>query len=61
MQRLEVEFAFILARPLEGPRVTLLDVLNATDYVVPGLLRIEAARRPLRVDGDNSTSPWPEC
>ena len=27
--RIEVEFAFILARPLVGPNVTLFDVLNA--------------------------------
>ena len=40
--RLEVEFAFILARPLQGPGVTLFDVLNATDYVVPALELIDA-------------------
>ncbi len=40
--RLEVEFAFILARPLRGPGVSLCDVLNATDYVVPALELIDA-------------------
>ena len=40
--RFEVEFAFILARPLQGPGVTLFDVLNATDYVVPALELIDA-------------------
>ena len=40
--RLEVEFAFILARPLKGPGVTLFDVLNATDHVVPALELIDA-------------------
>ena len=40
--RLEVEFAFVLARPLRGPGVTLFDVLNATDYVVPALELIDA-------------------
>ncbi|MEP6719866.1 MAG: 2-oxo-hept-4-ene-1,7-dioate hydratase [Variovorax sp.] len=40
--RFEVEFAFILARPLNGPRVTMFDVLNATDYVVPALELIDA-------------------
>jgi 2-oxo-hept-3-ene-1,7-dioate hydratase len=40
--RLEVEFAFILARDLKGPGVTLCDVLNATDYVVPALELIDA-------------------
>jgi 2-oxo-hept-3-ene-1,7-dioate hydratase len=42
LPRLEVEFAFILARPLEGPGVTLFDVLNATDYVIPALELIDA-------------------
>jgi 2-oxo-hept-3-ene-1,7-dioate hydratase len=40
--RLEVEFAFVLARPLKGPGVTLFDVLNATDYVTPALELIDA-------------------
>ena len=40
--RLEVEFAFILAKPLRGPGVTLFDVLNATDHVVPALELIDA-------------------
>jgi 2-oxo-hept-3-ene-1,7-dioate hydratase len=40
--RFEVEFAFILAKPLKGPGVTLLDVLNATDHVVPALELIDA-------------------
>jgi len=40
--RLEVELAFVLARPLRGPDVTLFDVLNATDYVVPALELIDA-------------------
>lgn len=44
--RLEVEFAFVLARPLQGPGVTLLDVLNATDHVVPALELIDARIEP---------------
>jgi 2-oxo-hept-3-ene-1,7-dioate hydratase len=40
--RIEVELAFVLARPLGGPSVTLCDVLNATDYVVPALELIDA-------------------
>ena len=35
--RIEVELAFVLAAPLEGPDVTLFDVLGATEYVVPAL------------------------
>lgn len=40
--RFEVEFAFILGRPLKGPGVTIFDVLRATDYVVPALELIDA-------------------
>lgn len=40
--RFEVEFAFILGKPLQGPDVTLFDVLDATDYVVPALELIDA-------------------
>ncbi|MDN4476299.1 fumarylacetoacetate hydrolase family protein [Demequina sp. SYSU T00192] len=35
--RIEVELAFVLARPLEGPGCTLEDVMAATEYVVPAL------------------------
>ena len=35
--RIEVELAFVLAKPLTGPDVTLFDVLDATAYVVPAL------------------------
>ncbi|HTW15610.1 MAG TPA: 2-oxo-hepta-3-ene-1,7-dioic acid hydratase [Nocardioides sp.] len=35
--RIEVELAFLLEAPLEGPHCTLFDVLAATRYVVPAL------------------------
>lgn len=41
--RIEVELAFVLKDKLEGENVTIFDVLNATDYVVPAL-EIIAAR-----------------
>ncbi|TAK54928.1 MAG: 2-oxo-hepta-3-ene-1,7-dioic acid hydratase [Gammaproteobacteria bacterium] len=40
--RLEVEFAFVLARPLRGPGTTLAEVMSATDCVVPALELIDA-------------------
>ena len=39
--RVEVELAFVLASRLEGD-VTMFDVLNATDYVVPAIEIIDA-------------------
>jgi 2-oxo-hept-3-ene-1,7-dioate hydratase len=35
--RIEVELAFVLAAPLEGPHCTVFDVLRATEYVTPAL------------------------
>jgi 2-oxo-hept-3-ene-1,7-dioate hydratase len=40
--RVEVELAFVLGQPLEGPSATLVDVLRATDYVCPALEIIDA-------------------
>jgi 2-oxo-hept-3-ene-1,7-dioate hydratase len=40
--RIEVELAFILGRSLNGPGVTLFDVLAATDYVSPAIEIIDA-------------------
>ncbi|WP_218509903.1 2-oxo-hept-4-ene-1,7-dioate hydratase [Variovorax sp. dw_308] len=40
--RIEVELAFVLGRKLEGPKVTIFDVLAATDYVVPAIEIIDA-------------------
>jgi 2-oxo-hept-3-ene-1,7-dioate hydratase len=40
--RVEVELAFILGRSLEGPGVTLADVLAATDHVTPAIEIIDA-------------------
>lgn len=40
--RFEVELAFVLGRPLQGPGVTIFDVLAATDYVTPALELIDA-------------------
>jgi 2-oxo-hept-3-ene-1,7-dioate hydratase len=40
--RVEVELAFILGKPLQGPGVTLFDVLSATDYVTPAIEIIDA-------------------
>jgi 2-oxo-hept-3-ene-1,7-dioate hydratase len=40
--RVEVELAFVLNRSLQGPQVTLFDVLKATEYVTPALEIIDA-------------------
>jgi 2-oxo-hept-3-ene-1,7-dioate hydratase len=49
--RIEVELAFVLGTPIDGPNATIFDVLRATDYVVPALeilsSRIEMAGRTI--------------
>jgi 2-oxo-hept-3-ene-1,7-dioate hydratase len=40
--RVEVELAFVLSRPLQGPDCSIFDVLSATDYVVPAIEIIDA-------------------
>ncbi len=39
--RVELELAFILGQPLHGPGVTMLDVLRATEFVVPSIKIID--------------------
>lgn len=40
--RVEVELAFVMKHRLQGPGVTLFDVLAATEYVVPAIEIIDA-------------------
>ncbi|MBT5031939.1 MAG: 2-oxo-hepta-3-ene-1,7-dioic acid hydratase [Proteobacteria bacterium] len=46
--QIEVELAFVLKKPLSGENVTVEQVLDATDYVVPAFELIAA--RSVRVD-----------
>jgi 2-oxo-hept-3-ene-1,7-dioate hydratase len=52
--RVEVELAFVLNKPLEGPRTTIFDVLDAIDHVVPALEIIDARIR--RVDAETGAT-----
>jgi len=49
--RVEVELAFILGKTLRGPDVTLFDVYDAVEYVIPALEIIDA--RSHNVDPDS--------
>ena len=46
--RVEVELAFVLAKPLRGPNVTLFHVLDATGWVTPAIEILDT--RIFRVD-----------
>lgn len=50
--RIEAELAFVLKKDLSGDRISIQDVYDATDYVVPALELIAA--RSFRVDPSNS-------
>lgn len=52
--RIEVELAFILREPLEGPGCTIFDVLNATDHIVPAVEIIDA--RIQRIDPETGAT-----
>ena len=58
--RVEVEFAFVLGKPLKGPGVGLLDVLRATEYVVPAIeiidARVENPRKIFDTVADNAAA-----
>src|SRR6266849_4965536 len=40
--RVEIELAFIMGKPLKGPGVGLVEVLRATEYVVPAIEIVDA-------------------
>lgn len=52
--RVEVELAFILGKPLKGPNVTIFDVLDATEWVIPALEIIDA--RIQQIDPDTQAT-----
>jgi 2-oxo-hept-3-ene-1,7-dioate hydratase len=55
--RVELELAFILGEPLRGPGVGLLDVMRATEYVVPAIeiidTRVDEPRQIYDTIADN--------
>lgn len=55
--RVELELAFILGAPLQGPGVTMLDVLRATEFVVPAIeiidTRVDEPRKIYDTIADN--------
>ncbi|MFZ1399644.1 MAG: 2-oxopent-4-enoate hydratase [Candidatus Promineifilaceae bacterium] len=55
--RVELELAFILGAPLQGPGVTMIDVLRATEFVVPAIeiidTRVDEPRKIYDTIADN--------
>jgi 2-oxo-hept-3-ene-1,7-dioate hydratase len=53
MPRFEVELGFKLKAPLAGPDLTIFDVLNATDWVIPAIELIDC--RSALIDPESNT------
>ena len=55
--RVELELAFVLGAPLKGPGVTMLDVMRATEYIVPSMeiidTRVDEPRKIYDTIADN--------
>lgn len=47
--KVEFEIAFVLKKSLQGPNVTLQDVIDATDYVVPAIEIIDSRIEDWRI------------
>jgi 2-keto-4-pentenoate hydratase len=59
--KVEAEIAFILKKDLKGPNVTALDVLQATEYVVPALEIVDSRIKDWKIKlpdtiADNASS-----
>lgn len=59
--KVETEIAFILKKELRGPNVTALDVLQATDYIVPALEIVDSRVKDWKIKlpdtiADNASS-----
>ena len=59
--KVEAEIAFILKQDLKGPNVTVIDVLQATDYIVPALEIVDSRVKDWKIKltdtvADNASS-----
>lgn len=59
--KVEAEIAFVLKKDLKGPNVTTLDVLQATDYIVPSLEIVDSRVKDWKIKlqdtiADNASS-----
>jgi 2-keto-4-pentenoate hydratase len=59
--KVEAEIAFVLKKDLTGPNITLMDVLQATDYVLPALEIVDSRIKDWKIKlqdtiADNASS-----
>ncbi|WP_409304785.1 2-keto-4-pentenoate hydratase [Peribacillus sp. SCS-155] len=61
--KVEAEIAFVLKKELRGPNITALDVLQATDYIVPALEIVDSRIKDWKIKlqdtiADNASSAF---
>lgn len=61
--KVEAEIAFVLKKDLKGPNVTTLDVLKATDYILPSIEIVDSRIRDWKIQlpdtiADNASSAF---
>ena len=54
--RVEFEIAFVLKKDLKGPGVTVADVIDATDYVVPAIEIIDSRIRDWKIKFEDTVA-----
>ena len=54
--KVEFEIAFALKKDLKGPNVTVLDVIDATDYIVPAIEIIDSRIEDWRIKFEDTVA-----
>nr|WP_279325980.1 2-keto-4-pentenoate hydratase [Bacillus sp. FJAT-47783] len=54
--KLEFEIAFVLKKDLKGPGVTVLDVVEATDYIVPAIEIIDSRIKDWKISFEDTVA-----
>lgn len=54
--KVECEIAFVLKKDLEGPHITPLDVIDATDYIVPAIEVIDSRIQDWKIQFEDTVS-----
>ncbi len=54
--KVEFEIAFILKRDLKGPNITIMDVIESTDYIVPAIEIIDSRIEDWRIKFEDTVA-----
>lgn len=59
--KVEAEIAFVLKKDLQGPNVTALDVLQATDYILPSLEIVDSRVKDWKIKLQDTIADNASC